>query len=171
MNDDIEDIIQQMLLDKNPNYLRLNNSIKRPAHVESFKGFRNISKGNSGVVIGIGPVVLNIVELNEIHSLNLDIWVIGVVPFDTLPDELIENINHTGKVLTIEEHYTAGGIGELTASQILKNPLIKNKDLKYKSLCAQGYPSGNYGDQKWHQEENSLGGKTLENALNQFLNN
>ncbi|MDP1728146.1 MAG: transketolase C-terminal domain-containing protein [Bacteroidota bacterium] len=169
-NDDIEDIIQLLLLDKNPNYLRLNNSVKRPSQVEPFTGFRNISKGKSGVVVGIGPVVLNIVELNEKYSLDLDIWVIGMVPFDTLPIELIESINHSAKVLTIEEHYAAGGIGELVASHILKNPTIKNTDLKFDSLCARGYPSGNYGDQKWHQEENSLGGKALENTLKQFFN-
>lgn len=169
-NEDIEEIIQQMLLDKNPNYLRLNNSMKRPAPIEPFKGFRNISKGKSGVVIGIGPVVLNVVELSEIHSLDMDIWVIGMVPFEKLPDELTESINRSAKVLTIEEHYAAGGIGELVANQILKNPAIKNKDLKFESLCAHGYPSGNYGDQKWHQEENSMGGKALENALKQFLN-
>jgi transketolase len=39
-----------------------------------------------------------------------------------------------------------------------------------KHVCAKGYPSGKYGSQKWHQEENSLAGKGLEAALKELLN-
>jgi len=41
--------------------------------------------------------------------------------------------------------------------------------IKLLSLAANGYPSGKYGDQKWHQAENNLGGEGLKAALTQFL--
>jgi len=166
--DDVEEVLQLMITDKHPNYLRLNNSIARPESIEKFSSFRHLRKGSSGLVIGTGPVILNAVDLNDTHDLDLDIWVIGMIPCGEFPQELINNIDQIKKVLTIEEHYAAGGLGELISSRILGSSAIKNK-IKFESLSAKGYPSGNYGDQKWHQEENNLSGKTLKNSLDLFL--
>ncbi|MBC7381647.1 MAG: transketolase [Bacteroidia bacterium] len=169
-NNDIEEVIQMMVNDIRPNYLRLNNSVARPASIASFGAWRKLADGDAGVIIGIGPVVLNTVVFNETLQLNLAIWAIGILPFDAIPEACMEQINQTGRVLIIEEHFAAGGLGEMMAMQLLKHPGILNKNIHFESLSAQGYPSGNYGDQQWHQEENSLGGKSLEKALQQFIN-
>ncbi|OYU95453.1 MAG: transketolase [Bacteroidetes bacterium B1(2017)] len=169
-NTDVEEAVAQMALDPKPNYLRLNNSENRPENVGAFDTFRQLSKGSKGCVIGAGPVILNVVALNQKHNLDLSIWAIGKIPIIDLPSQLVADINHNKKVITIEEHFKAGGIGELVSLEILKNTAINKDQLKWESLVANGYPSGNYGDQKWHQEENKLGGQALLNALEQFQN-
>jgi hypothetical protein len=37
------------------------------------------------------------------------------------------------------------------------------------ALSANGYPSGKYGDQKFHQAENNLGGDGLKQQLESFI--
>jgi transketolase len=39
----------------------------------------------------------------------------------------------------------------------------------YHTLFASGYPSGRYGSQQWHLEENNLAGKNLENKISEFI--
>jgi len=168
-NDDVHEVIDMMVEDKHPNYLRLNNSQQRPNEIENFKTFRQIRKGSSGVLIGIGPVILNAVELNDANKLDLDIWTIGMIPFGEFPKELVEKINQIKKVVTIEEHYLAGGLSEMISNKILKNNSIEKQNIQFDSVYSNGYPSGNYGDQKWHQEENSLAGKSLHQFLTNFL--
>jgi transketolase len=169
-NEDVEDVVFEMANNPHPNYLRLNNSEKRPDDIGKFEGFRQLAKGNSGLVIGAGPVILNVINLNKLHQLNLSIWVIGKIPIPELPSELIEDINSNKKILSIEEHLKAGGIGEMMALEIFRNKEIDKSNLVWESLYAKAYPSGNYGDQKWHQEENELGGDALFNALKNFQN-
>lgn len=169
-NTDVEEVVAQMALDPKPNYLRLNNSENRPENIGPFETFRQLSKGSKGLVIGAGPVILNVVALNQKHQLDLSIWSIGKIPFMELPVQLVADINHNKKVLTIEEHFKTGGIGELFSLEVLRNTGINKDQLKWESLFANGYPSGNYGDQKWHQEENKLGGEALLNAIEQFQN-
>lgn len=168
-NDDVEDVLEMMVEDKHPNYLRLNNSQDRPAAIEKFNSFRQLRKGSSGVVIGIGPVILNAVELNDAHHLDMDIWVIGEIPFVEIPGELIKKINQSEKVATIEEHYIVGGLSEMVSHQLLKNSAVKKQNIRFVSAYSNGYPSGNYGDQKWHQEENNLAGEPLLIFLKEFL--
>lgn len=168
-NDDVHEVIDMMVEDKHPNYLRLNNSQQRPNEIENFKTFRQIRKGSSGVLIGIGPVILNAVELNDANKLDLDIWTIGMIPFGEFPKELVQKINQIKKVVTIEEHYLAGGLSEMISNKILKNNSIEKQNIQFDSVYSNGYPSGNYGDQKWHQEENSLAGKSLHQFLTNFL--
>ena len=166
---DVDEVIELMVEDKHPNYLRLNNSQPRPNEIEKFKTFRQIRKGSSGVLIGVGPVILNVVEVNDSHNLDLDIWTIGTIPFGEFPIELVQKINQTKKVATIEEHYLAGGLSELFSHQFLKNKSIEKQNIQFDSVYSNGYPSGNYGDQKWHQEENSLAGNSLHQFLTNFL--
>lgn len=167
--DDVIEVIAMMLVDKRPNYLRLNNSTTRPADVGPFSDFRKITDGTKAVVIGAGPVILNLVELNRSLNLDLEIWTLGIIPYTMFPSELVKKINQAQKVITIEEHFAAGGIGELLSSELLRNTNINKTGLTVLSLFAQGYISGNYGDQKWHQEENNLAGEPLKHSILHFL--
>jgi len=169
-NEDVTEAVEWMVTDKRPNYLRLNNSIKRPENISPFGPWRQLTKGTKGVVIGMGPVVLNAITINEALKLDLSIWALGQIPVVDLPQELINDINNSQKVLTIEEHFKAGGIGELLSLECFSNNRITKDRLKVKSLHALGYPSGLYGDQKWHQEENNLTGDALKNEMINFFN-
>lgn len=161
---DVEQAVEQMIADKNPNYLRLNMGAKINHPVSPFAQWRKIKDGTKGVVVGTGPVTENI--LNSELADDLEVWVLSVFPITQLPNELISSINGTQKLITIEEHNGECGLRE-TLSYHLMNELTSN--IKILSLAASGYPSGKYGDQKFHQAENNLGGEGLLKSLGEFL--
>lgn len=161
---DVYDAVNQMIADKSPNYLRLNMGAKVPYDVAPFAQWRKLKSGNKGVVVGTGPVLENI--CNSAWAEDLEIWVMSVFPIIDLPAELIASVNRTQKLITIEEHSGECGLRE-TLSYHLMNEL--SSPIKMLSLAANGYPSGKYGDQKWHQAENNLGGEGLNNQLENFL--
>ena len=59
---DINDVVQLMNNDKNPNYLRLNTGAKIKQTLPPFQQWRKIKDGKKAVVIGTGPVVENILN-------------------------------------------------------------------------------------------------------------
>lgn len=161
---DVYEAVNQMIADKSPNYLRLNMGAKVPYDVAPFTQWRKLKSGNKGVVVGTGPVLENI--CNSPLAEDLEIWVLSVFPIVDLPAELIAAVNRTQKLITIEEHSGECGLRE-TLSYHLMNEL--SSPIKMLALAANGYPSGKYGDQKWHQAENNLGGEGLNNQLENFL--
>ncbi|HRG90793.1 MAG TPA: hypothetical protein PLW44_17345 [Chitinophagales bacterium] len=161
---DVEQAVEQMIADPNPNYLRLNMGAKVNHPVASFAQWRKIKDGTRGVVVGTGPVTENII--NSALADDLEVWVLSVFPITTLPAELISSINATQKLITIEEHAGECGLRETLAYHLL-NSLTSN--IKILALSANGYPSGRYGDQKFHQAENNLGGEGMVKELAAFL--
>lgn len=161
---DVEQAVEQMIADKSPNYLRLNMGAKIKQPVAPFAQWRKIKDGTKGVVVGTGPVTENI--LNSELADDLEVWVVSIFPIVELPNELVSSINATQKLIAIEEHNGECGLRE-TLSYHLMNELTSN--IKILSLAASGYPSGKYGDQKFHQAENNLGGEGMLKELNAFL--
>jgi transketolase len=169
--DDVDEAVDLMISDSSPNYLRLNSSIKRSSDIGSFKDFRIIRQGNSGVVLGAGPVMHSIVESNDEQNLGLEIWLIDQLPIQDIPYQVIERIKQNKKIIIVEEHYQGGGLGEMLTVYLLKNKLIDHNDtISFNYLNVKGYISGNYGDQKWHLAENNLHGVNLNETLNQIIN-
>ncbi len=160
--EDVKEAVLQMNKDPQPNYLRLNLAEKLDFPIPKFQPWRKIKDGSKGIVIGTGPVTANILKIQS----NLEVWVAGKFPLEEMPKELISSIKCNPKILTIEEHAGACGLNEALAALLLKNKL----PVIFKSLYAHGYPSGKYGSQKWHQEENHLLGKNLEKAVGEFIN-
>jgi len=165
--DDVEAVVQTMTADPGPGYLRLNLPAQLPGPVPPFATWRRLKEGKRGVVISTGPVVQRLYELaGEALFDELELWSVGVFPFGDLPAELLAGVRRTGRVVTLEEHYQPGGLGEAVAHALLVRgaaPAV------FQSLHAIGYPSGRYGSQRWHQEENGLGGPLLRARLEDFL--
>lgn len=160
---DVAEAVKWMIADKHPNYLRLNLAAKTLLD-EPFTQWRRVKNGKKGVVIGTGPVLENVLNLPE--SEDLEVWLLSVFPVHEIPIDLQAKINETQKVLTIEEHNGQGGMHETLASLLLQNELsIK----KYVPMYATGYPSGKYGNQLWHQQENGIAGNLLAKTLNMFV--
>lgn len=154
---DVAEALEMMVADPHPNYLRLNMGAKISG-VQPFAQWRKIKSGDKGVVIGTGPVLENITSLPAELVDGLEIWALSIFPFAELPAELVAKINSTGKLLTIEEHQGQCGMHEALASQLLGQ---LTRPISFKPLYASGYPSGRYGEQKWHQAENGLVGERL----------
>jgi transketolase len=161
---DVAAAVNEMIVDKSPNYLRLNMGAKINFNVPPFAQWRKLKDGNKGVVIGTGPVVENI--CNSEFAKDLEIWIVSIFPITDLPPALVHSANSKRKVIIIEEHTGECGLRE-TISYHIMNHLTT--PIKILSLSANGYPSGRYGDQKWHQQENGLGGPVMEQKLESFL--
>lgn len=161
---DVSQAVHQMMYDKQPNYLRLNVGAKVPYDVTPFAQWRKIKNGKKGVVVGTGPVVENICNSPAAHE--LEIWLVSIFPFSEIPAGLLSSINSSKRIVVMEEHNGECGLRE-TLSYHLMNHLTSS--IRILSLAAKGYPSGRYGDQKWHQYENNLGGAGLDEAVQKFL--
>lgn len=161
---DVAQAVEMMIGDPHPNYLRLNTGAKTQDPVPAFAAWRKLKDGSKAVVIGTGPVTENI--LHHPLAAEAEVWVVSVFPVEPLPAALLQSIEQSGKVITIEEHAGECGLRETLSYHMLSQLSVPVKML---SLSANGYPSGKYGDQKFHQYENALAGEALTRQLEKFL--
>jgi len=166
LGSDVEECVSQMLLDKSPNYLRLNLGANINKEIEPFKTWRKLKSGRKAIVIGTGPVVANLFGLDEHILEDIEIWLVSRFPIVEIPKELLKELETKRCVITMEEHNGQCGLYETIAAQLLSNKVNTNG---YYGLFTNGYPSGKYGSQKWHQAENNLEGDNLKNKIVEFL--
>jgi len=164
---DVAEVVGEMARDPLPNYLRLNAPAEIPGNVPAFAPWRKLKPGRSAVVVGMGPVVSSLYQMNAPELFDeLELWSVGTFPLAELPPELSESIRTKRRVVTIEEHYRSCGLGEALSHLLLTSRVIPES---LTSLHATGYPSGRYGSQRWHQEENGLAGPALVSRLESAL--
>src|SRR5438876_656950 len=101
----------------------------------------------------MGPVVQALYELAPELLDELEIWCVGTFPLDHPPQELLTSLKAKRRLLTIEEHYRACGLGEALSHLLLQRGAAPEA---LRCLSAAGYPSGRYGSQRFHQEESGL---------------
>jgi transketolase len=164
---DIDQVVRQMADDPLPNYLRLNAVADIPEAIPAFAPWRRLKRGPGAVVVGMGPVLQGLWHMGAKELLEeLEIWSVGTFPLEPLPAELASSIRAGRRVLTLEEHYRACGLGEALSYLLLSSQLIPKS---FSCLHADGYPSGRYGSQLWHQEENGLAGRPLASRIEAAL--
>lgn len=165
---DVAQVVDQMANDPLPNYLRLNAPADIPLTIPSFAPWRRLKRGRSAVVVGMGPVLQGLWHMGAPELLDeLELWSVGTFPLQPIPTELAASIQTTRRVITLEEHYRACGLGEALSYLLLSSKSIPDS---FSCLHAEGYPSGRYGSQRWHQEENGLAGPALALRLKAELN-
>jgi transketolase len=156
-----------MAADPLPNYLRLNTPATIPGGVPAFAPWRRLKQGKSSLVIGMGPVIQGLFELAAPALLDeLEVWSVGTLPLEDIPSELVASVASKRRVVTIEEHYRACGLGEALSQLFLTSGVVPRS---FTCLHAAGYPSGRYGSQRWHQEESGLRGPGLAARLESLL--
>jgi transketolase len=168
--DDVHTTLQQMVKDPSPNYLRLNLASTQE-NIATFSQWRKIKKAADkpkAIIIGTGTVTDNLYKLPAALLDEVEIWLLSKYPVYDIPKELIDSINDIKNVITVEEHQGQCGLHETLASLLLKQ---LTTPIQYNTLFASGYPSGKYGSQQWHLEENNLGGKNLEMKIKEFISN
>ncbi len=164
---DLPVVVRAMAADPSPNYLRLNTAPRLDFSLPPFGQWRRIAAGTRGVIIGTGPVLGNIfLPPHKPLIDDVEVWHLGILPVRELPDELLQSIQKSRRVLVIEEHYSQCGIHEALARLLLDHIAFP---LRFRNLSASGYPSGRYGSQQWHQAESGLAGDTLTSTLKQMF--
>jgi transketolase len=137
--------------------------------IPAFAQWRKIKEPvgeRKAVVIGTGSVTDQLFKLPAELINDLEIWLLSTYPVYDLPGELLESISDSKNLITLEEHRGQCGMHEAIASLLLKK---LHTPIDYHTLYANGYPSGRYGSQQWHLEENSLAGKNLVKSIQEFL--
>ena len=164
---DVHQVVSRMAEDPLPNYLRLNAPAEIPEGIPAFAPWRRIKSGRSAVVIGMGPVLQGLYQMEAPDLLDeLEIWSVGTFPIEAIPAELSASIEEKRRVITIEEHYRPCGLGEALSYLFLTSGVVPGS---LTCLHAAGYPSGRYGSQRWHQEESGLAGRALVSRLEKLL--
>ncbi len=167
---DVSNSIQAMLEHSGPSYLRLGKAVGDTScnySAGSWSALRHIRVGTQATMVTVGPVLENVLSiLEDIPENALDIWTVNELPIKELPEELIASVTSSGKIISLEEHYLSGGILENLAPLLIKELGVP---IDLLGLHAKGYSSGRYGSQRWHQEENGLGGDALIKSIKEFI--
>lgn len=168
-SEDVDAALGEMVKDSAPNYLRLNLASTQ-TNIGEFSQWRKIKASVNpakAIVIGTGTIMDNLFKLPDFLLNDLEIWLLSKFPITKIPQELLKSIIKIPNLITVEEHQGQCGLHETLASLLLKE---LNISIHYHTLFASGYPSGKYGSQQWHLEENNLAGKNLENRIAEFIN-
>jgi transketolase len=164
---DVAQVVAMMAEDPLPNYLRLNTPARIPGELSAFAPWRRLKRGRKCVVVGMGPVVGNLYDTADQQLLDdIEIWSVGMLPIDDIPADLTASIREKRRVVTIEEHRGACGLGEALSHVLLTRAVFPES---FTGLHAHGYPTGRCGSQRWHQEECGLAGAALFSHLEHVI--
>jgi len=169
-SEDVKPIITSILKNNKPAYLRLGLGAPGPSLQNTSSGFNQIIKADHPqiTIIALGPIVQNV--LGAISSGLLknkcDVFTVISLPFAELPDQVCESIRESEKVLVIEEHIETGGLAQHLSIKLMQQNF---RPKIFKSLTAQNYPGGFYGDQKYHQKQSGLDENSIISLLNTWI--
>ncbi len=164
---DVEEVIGSMMACDGPAYLRLGKG-EKPKRIKlpKYSPVRKILTGNKLTVVSIGPVGLNVLQAEEKIAGNpVDFFVVSELSIKKLLPTLKSSVIRTKKLLVVEEHVARGGLGEHLTHKLSEAGLY----FKFFHLCAQGYPSGCYGSQNFHQTESHLDSKSIEKIIRRVI--
>jgi transketolase len=168
-NEDVDGIVNIMMNRNGPSYLRLGFGVKPEwLDLPDYNGVRKLKSGRRITVVGMGPVVLNVLKAMEVDIAadSVDLFVVSEMPLVELPESLLSSIRKTGKLLVVEEHVSRGGLGENLSLLLLE----KSLGCKLVHRCASGYPGGLYGSQAYHQKISGLDPKTIHEIIKGMAN-
>lgn len=151
-DEDIGAMIEKILTQKKPSYLRLGLAAKVEGVEKKYAKWRKILDGDLGDVVITGSIGSDLIEQfrKDKKSARPAIWLLSELPIlENIPDE----IQRAKKICIVEEHVAQGGIGQILAAKFLENKMALQS---FGCLNAKGYPSGFYGSQKFHREESGL---------------
>jgi transketolase len=166
-NEDVAGAVDKMFEYSGPSYLRLGYGCK-PAGVmsETFSPIRKLATGEKITVVGMGPVILNMLQDVSDKGLHVaDVFAVSEIPVFVLTEELKKSLRKTKKLIVIEEHTRRGGLGENLAPLILEEQIT----CRFSHCYVKGYPNGLSGSQAYHQEINGLDRDSLRLEIEKMI--
>ena len=167
--DEIDAMLDQIIAESRPTYLRLGAGPNTPSGAEQIGTFKQIVKNESavGTVVALGPVAANALKALESQHLadKFELFTATNLPLD-LPLELAQRWSNK-PLLVVEEHVSIGGLAQQLSVKLLANGMVPSQFI---SLSALGYPNGLYGSQQYHQQQSGLDPANIAAQLSQFLN-
>lgn len=166
-NEDVAGAVDKMFEYNGPSYLRLGYGSK-PVGIlsETFSPIRKLATGEKITVVGIGPVILNVLQAVSDKGLHVaDVFAVSEIPVFELTEELKKSLRKTKKLIVVEEHTRRGGLGENLAPLILEEQII----CRFSHCYVIGYPNGLSGSQAYHQEINGLDRDSLRLEIEKMI--
>lgn len=150
---DLEFLLPDLFLAPGPVYLRLGLG-EQPDDVQppDYQQWRKLLEGDAGTLIAVGPLAggywreLIDVEVTQRPAL----WCLCKLPVQRLPDELVHELQRTGRLVIAEEHVAQGSAGHMIMVELVRLGLAA---VSCEHVAAAGYPSGTYGSQRFHRKE------------------
>jgi transketolase len=164
--EDVDVMLRKIIAGKQPSYLRLGLGKLAPAtNTNQDLVCLNKAQRPLATLVACGPLVNNLLEHAGWKHLAsfLDVFVLKRFPITSM-NTLQESLSVSQKLITVEEHYSAGGLGEMISQWVLKERIyLKRAEFKF----AVGYPSAEYGSQSFHQKQSGLDGDSLLTTINE----
>ncbi len=102
-------------------------------------------------VAGMGPILLSSLPwLQEMGR--CDVFAVSQLPLPQLDPRLQASVAASGQLLVLEEHAARGGLGEHLSARLA----LTGTPFQLHHHHAQGYPTGCYGSQAFHQQQSGL---------------
>lgn len=161
--DDVPTIVATMASIHHPAYLRLGRCEKpKDLNLPSYAAWRLLLQGGSGVMVVTGPIAGGILRgaAQMPEKERPQIWVLSELPLTVAPPPapLIEAIERSGCLFVVEEHVAQGGVGQMLAHHLMTRSIGPRT---FRHFHARGYPSGLYGSQGFHRQENGLDAESV----------
>lgn len=132
-----EKATMQMAKDAKPNYLRLNRpelplvtTEKTPFEIGKAQVFWTAKKPQATIIACGEMVYYSLLAAFELEQKKIEVEVINlstIKPLDT--KRILESVKKSGKVVTVEDHQIAGGMGSAIAEFLAENHPVKIKFL------------------------------------------
>lgn len=168
--DEVEPVLQQIVSDARPAYLRLGAGKTTPDNAYLSGSFKVIHRGAQAetTIFVLGPVANNVMSaLGSAPELAEKVNVITALHFPLkLENDILELVRNAPTILVAEEHISTGGLAQQLSVQLLERGIFPRS---FKSLKAEGYPNGKYGSQSYHQKLSGLDPDSIISNINQLL--
>jgi transketolase len=168
--DEVEPVLQQIVSDARPAYLRLGAGKTTPDNAYLSGSFKVIHRGAQAetTVFVLGPIANNVLSaLSSAPELAEKVNVITALHFPlNLENDVLELVRNAPNILVAEEHISTGGLAQQLSVQLLERGIFPRS---FKSLKAEGYPNGKYGSQSYHQKLSGLDSDSIISNINQLL--
>ncbi|HEV7378324.1 MAG TPA: transketolase [Dyadobacter sp.] len=168
--DEVGPVLEQIVKDGRPAYLRLGTGKMTPEGSYSSGSFKVLHKGAQAetTVFALGPIANNVMAaLATSVEMAEKVNVISALHFPLhIENELLDLVRNAPHILVAEEHISTGGLAQQLSVQLLEKGVFPRS---FKSLKAEGYPGGRYGSQSYHQKLSELDADSIVKHINQLL--
>jgi transketolase len=151
---DVSEAVQLLMHADHPGYLRLGLS-EQPKWLSppQFAAWRRLLPGEGPTLAIAGPLAGGILDAIRHSEIPADVWLVSELPISELPSEFMSSLRRSNYLMVIEEHVSAGGLGQMLSRQLLLAGAALGQ---FVHRTALGYVSGRYGSQRFHRAECGL---------------
>jgi transketolase len=164
---DLDEIVARMQQWDDPSYLRLGrDELPSGFALPAYQPWRRLTTGEGPLIAVAGPLAGSIVDgVRDLEAaIRPELWVVSELPLEACPppQEFTTRLESAPAVWAVEEHVAQGGFGRMLSAWALEHGYHPKS---FRHLHAKGYPSGIYGSQEFHRNENGISATRIREVL------